>query len=187
VQVEIGRFFTYLVLVVFRIVAAVECPEALAEHAVDVFGFADFLVFTHDDNVRFDEVGLEARSLSEKSFDNPGVILRQHGGDRIPLRRKLKQREVVVVLPQPPFGRVIVDVGKLVLVWIADECEISERQAMLVVELALGVRIGGVAVVHVLTNVDAIGCKRDVIAIMANMKPPPATNSLILRATASFN
>src|SRR5690606_6126781 len=133
-------------LIVFGVVAAIKRPESFTENAVDIFGFADFFVFTHHDYVRLDKLRFKSSGLSEESLYDLAVILRQHGRDRIPFRREFEQGEIVVVFSQSPFSRVIVDIRKLVLVGVAYQLEIRKRQAMLVVELLLGIRVGRVTV-----------------------------------------
>src|SRR5690349_2869296 len=103
---QIGGLFIHLVLIVFRIVTSIKSPEALAINAVEVLRLFDVFVLTHDDDIWFDEALLEARRLSEKSGDDSRMILRQHGGNRIPLGRELKDGEVVIVLAHAALIRV---------------------------------------------------------------------------------
>lgn len=97
--VEISVFFANLVLIIFGIVASVECPETFAENSVDVFCFPDILVFSHDHNIGFDQAAFEAGCLSEKPLDHFGVILRKHGRNRVPFGGEFKQGKVIIVLP----------------------------------------------------------------------------------------
>ena len=97
--VKIGGFFVDLVLIVFRVMSTIESPESLSEDAVEVLGFLDIAVFAHDHRVGLDQVFFESGGLAEKTRDHARMVLRQHGGNRIPFGGKFENREVVVVLP----------------------------------------------------------------------------------------
>lgn len=88
--VEVSWFFSYLVLIVFRVVATIISIEPFAEDPVNIFCFFDFFIFAHHNNVWFDQLLFEARSLSEESLDHAGMILCKHCWDGIPLGGELK-------------------------------------------------------------------------------------------------
>src|SRR5688572_13944050 len=115
-KIEIGGFFTYRVLIIFRIMATIECPEAFSKNAVKVLGFLYLLVLTHNDDVRFHKLLLEAGGLSVESFNHPCVILRKHRWDRIPLRRKLEDGEIIIVLAKAAIVQVVINVREFILV-----------------------------------------------------------------------
>ncbi|MNF06331.1 hypothetical protein D3C80_2062610 [compost metagenome] len=58
-----------------------------------VFGFG----LTHDDYIAFDIILTERGRLSHKSFNGSGMILRQHTGHGIKLRRKGEKGKVIIV------------------------------------------------------------------------------------------
>ena len=86
-------------LIVFWIVAPIKCPESFPENAVQIFSFSDLFVFSHYDNIRFDQMLFKTSGLTIKSSDHTRMILREHGRDRIPLGRKFKYGKVIIILP----------------------------------------------------------------------------------------
>ena len=49
--------------------------KSLAQNSMNVFGFFDFFVFSHDQHIGFDEILFKACGLTEKSPDNLSMIL----------------------------------------------------------------------------------------------------------------
>jgi hypothetical protein len=88
--IKISGLFIYLMLIVFRIVSAIEGPETFAQNPMNIFGFANVFVFTHDDSIGLYEIFLEPCCLSEETLHHTCVILGEHRRDRIPLGREFE-------------------------------------------------------------------------------------------------
>ena len=84
-QVEVCWGVVNEVLIVFWIVAAIECPLAFAEGAVYVAGLLQRFVLSHDEDIWFDELLAERGGLPHESFNELLVILAEHGWYGIPL------------------------------------------------------------------------------------------------------
>ena len=50
--IEVGGFFSYLMLIVLWIMTTIIRPEAFAENTVNVFGFPDLFVLAHYKYIR---------------------------------------------------------------------------------------------------------------------------------------
>ena len=50
--IEIGVFFTNLVLIIFRIMTSVESPETFTQTTVNIFCLLDLFIFPHNHNIR---------------------------------------------------------------------------------------------------------------------------------------
>ena len=73
---KVGRFFIHLMLIIFGIMSAVKGPEAFSKNTVEIFRFLNVFVFSHDNSIRFDQMFLESRCLTEEAGDYTRVILR---------------------------------------------------------------------------------------------------------------
>lgn len=62
-------------LVVFRVVTAVESPGSLAIFSVDISGFSQRFVFAHDDDGWLNVLAQEGSSLAHKALDYLSMVL----------------------------------------------------------------------------------------------------------------
>ena len=154
-------------LVVFRIMAAVEGERPPSEIAVQVPDLIGSLFLRHDRRRVLDAALLKAGGLAHEGLDHADVVLRQHGGDRIEFRREFEEGEVIRfgVLHRQHVARRLIDVGVLVPERISFDLEVRERERLREVEPLLRVRIRRVAVIHDVADVRVLRRQGDVVGI----------------------
>ena len=134
-----------VVAIILWIVATVERPCAFTEATVDIARFLLRLVFSHQENVRLDIVLVESSCLTHEALNCTSMILRQHGRDRVPLGREIKQREIILLRWDAPVA--VVDRRILIFEWISYQLKILESKGSAEIELVLGIGIGRVPVI----------------------------------------
>ena len=97
-QVEISGGITHEVSVVLRIVSAIVGPLSLAKLTMDILDHPDGLRFAHHGHITLQKLGPKRCGLAHKSVNNLRVILRQDGGNDIPLGREIKERKEILEL-----------------------------------------------------------------------------------------
>ena len=116
-QVQAGRFFMHAVFVIFRIMPTKKSPGSLAHCAVDVLGYAGVFILTHHKSFWLYQLAFESRGLAHKTLYSLAVIPGEHTWNRIPLGRKLKEFEVIILFGQTTLEGLIFDVRKFILHW----------------------------------------------------------------------
>ena len=159
-QIEVGYGVSDVVRVVFGVVSSQKAPRSLAISAVNVPYLFGRLVFAQNNDLRFEVFLHEGSALPHKAVNNPAVVLCKHRRNPIPLGRKVKKHEKVVLFVElPRTRRRNINVGHLVGVWICNYVKIFERKAVGIVQFGLCIGVYGVAVKHTLANIHPFGCK----------------------------
>jgi len=95
------------------IMPGVKTKEAFAEVTVQVARLISCLVLAQDKGTGFDVLLTEGRGLPHEPLYRSCMVLRQHGRYRVPFGTKVKEGEIIFLLPHP--ARVMVDGAEFVL------------------------------------------------------------------------